>query len=56
MNKQIGIVTKKVIELLELDYKYELPIYIGDNNIAHMKRQHPEDFQKYRKQDKRYNK
>lgn len=40
MNKQIGILTKKVINLLDLNLKKELPIYIGDNNINHIKRQH----------------
>ena len=47
MNKQIGKVTKRVIELLELDYKEELPIILGDTNIEHMKRQHLEDYNKY---------
>lgn len=49
MNKQIGIVNKKVIRLLGLDYKKELPIFLGDSNIEHMKRQHPEDYEKYGK-------
>lgn len=47
MNKQVGKLTKKVIELLNLDYKEETPIYIGENNINHMKREHPNDFKKY---------
>ena len=47
MNKQIGKVSKKVIELLELDSKEELPIILGDTNIEHMKRQHPRDYDKY---------
>lgn len=47
MNKQIGKVNKKVIELLGLDYEEELPIILGDSNIAHMKRQHLEDYEKY---------
>lgn len=56
MNKQIGILTKKVINLLDLNLKKELPIYIGDNNINHIKRQHLEDYSKYRCQYRRYNK
>lgn len=48
MNKQIGIVSKKVINLLNLDYKAGIPIYIGDDNIKHMKRQHLEDYNKFR--------
>ena len=47
MNKQIGKVNKKVIELLNLEYKEELPIILGETNIEHMKRQHPEDYEKY---------
>ena len=47
MNKQIGKVNKKVIQLLGLEYKEELPIILGDTNIEHMKRQHKEDYEKY---------
>ena len=47
MNKQIGTVTKRVIKILELDYKEEQPIFIGDANIKHMQEEHPEDFEKY---------
>ena len=49
MNRQIGKVSKKVIELLELEYDKELPIILGDTNIEHMKRQHPIDYDKYGK-------
>lgn len=49
MNKQIGKVTKKVIKLLNLNYEQELPIILGDSNINHMKKQHPDDYQKYGK-------
>lgn len=47
MNRQVGIVNKKVIQLLELEYEEELPIILGDTNIEHMKRQHAEDYKKY---------
>ena len=47
MNTQIGKVNKKVIKLLNLEYKEELPIILGDTNIEHMKRQHPNDYDKY---------
>ena len=47
MNIQIGKVSKKVIELLELEYKEEQPIFIGEANINHMKEEHPQDFEKY---------
>ena len=49
MNKQVGKVSKKVIELLDLEYKEELPIILGDSNIEHMKRQHARDYEKYGK-------
>ena len=49
MNKLIGKVNKRVIQLLGLDYKDELPIILGDSNIEHMKRQHPLDYEKYGK-------
>ena len=32
MNKQIGKLNKKVIELLDLEYKSEIPIILGDSN------------------------
>lgn len=47
MNKQIGKVNKKVIELLDLELEKELPIILGDSNIEHMKREHLEDYNKY---------
>lgn len=49
MNKQIGKVNKRVIKLLGLEYIEELPIILGETNIEHMKRQHPEDYDKYGK-------
>ena len=47
MNKQIGKITSKIISILELDYKNEEPIFIGEANINHMKKEHSEDFEKY---------
>lgn len=47
MNKQIGKVDKRVIELLNLYIEEGLPIILGDSNIEHMKRQHLEDYNKY---------
>lgn len=44
MNKQIGVVSKKVIQLLGLEYKEEQPIFIGDANIKHMKEEHKKYF------------
>ena len=47
MNKQIGIISKKIIKILNLEYDKEQPIYIGDANINHMMEEHPKDFEKY---------
>ena len=47
MKKQIGIVNKKVIQLLDLKYTKEPPIIIGESNLAHMQKEHPKDFEKY---------
>ena len=49
MNKQIGKLSKKVINLLGLNYIEGQPIILGDANIAHMQRQHPDDYIKYGK-------
>ena len=49
MNRQIGKLNKKVIQLLELEYDEDIPILLGDANIEHMKRQHPEVYKKYGK-------
>lgn len=49
MNRQVGKVNKKVIELLGLEYEEELPIVLGNSNIEHMKRQHLADYEKYGK-------
>lgn len=48
MNKKIGKLSRKVIELLDLDYE-EMPIMIGDTNIQHMMNKHYNDYMKYGK-------
>ena len=47
MNKQVGIVSNKIIKILGLNYEKEQPIFIGEANINHIKSQHPKDFEKY---------
>ena len=47
MNKEIGKVTKEIIDTLKLKYTEEKPIFIGESNIEHIKNEHPEDFEKY---------
>lgn len=49
MNKQVGVVNKKVIKLLNLNYEKELPVILGDTNVEHMKREHLQDYNKYGK-------
>lgn len=34
MNKQIGKITKKIIDILGLDYEQEQPIFIGEANLT----------------------
>ena len=47
MNKKIGKLNKRVIELLDLEFEEGIPIILGDTNIQHMKRQHFNDYMKY---------
>ena len=47
MNKQIGKITKRIIDILGLNYKQEKPIFIGESNLKHMQEEHPQDFAKY---------
>ena len=47
MKKQIGVLNKEVIKLLELNYEEEIPIFLGQSNIMHMKKEHPNAFIKY---------
>lgn len=46
-NKIIGVLTQKVVDLLNLNFKVGEPIYIGDSNLEHIKRKHPNDYKKY---------
>ena len=47
MNYEVGKITKEVIDILHLNYKDELPIFIGESNINHIKQRHPDDYKKY---------
>lgn len=47
MNKEIGKITKRIINVLKLLEEDEKLIFIGDSNIEHIKNTHPEDFKKY---------
>ena len=45
--KKVGVVSERVIELLELDICAGTPIYLGESNIIHMKTSHLNDYIKY---------
>ena len=45
--RKVGVLTKRVIELLELELQEGQGIFLGDSNIGHMTTRHPEDFALY---------
>lgn len=45
--KQIGCFSSAVIKSLNLDISPGTPIYIGNNNIEHIKKRHPYEYDKY---------
>lgn len=46
--KIVGKIDEKVVQLLGIsDTLINKPIYLGVSNIEHMKKDHPEDFEKY---------
>ena len=47
MTKQVGIIKKKIISLLNLSTKANTPIFIGDSNIKHIQTKHPYEFNEY---------
>lgn len=47
MTKQVGIIKKKIISLLNLSIKANTPIFIGDSNIKHIQTKHPYEFNEY---------
>lgn len=44
---QIGVINKRVIDLTGVSIPPGTPIIIGDQNVDHMKNDHPDDFVKY---------
>lgn len=44
---QVGSINKKVIELTGVSIQDGAPIIIGEQNILHMKNDHPLDYEKY---------
>lgn len=47
MKQEVGKVSARIISLLGLSLQVDQPIYLGENNIAHMQQRHPNDFAKY---------
>lgn len=47
MAKEVGRLSARVIELLQLSVRKNQPIYMGESNIAHMKSRHPDDYLRY---------
>ena len=45
--RRVGVLTKRVIELLELELPEGKDILLGESNIGHMTTRHPEDFALY---------
>lgn len=44
---EIGILSARVVDLLDSDYIVDSPIYIGEENIEKIKNKHPKDYEKY---------
>ena len=47
MQEIIGEITVEVIKLLDLNLKEAIPIYIGNTNKNHMKRNHPYEYNQF---------
>ena len=45
----IGYISQAVIELLDLPLKPDIPVFIGESNIEHIKNRHPYEYDKYYK-------
>lgn len=46
--KKIGVLSDKIMNLLNISYITDNNIYIGDSNIEHIKKSHPLDYLKYK--------
>lgn len=47
MDNSIGIISKKIQNLLGISIDGDANIYLGYSNVTHMKTSHPDDFRKY---------
>ncbi len=47
ITKEVGRISQKIIELLQLNLSPNTPVYIGKSNIEHIKNRHPYEYDKY---------
>ncbi len=45
---KVGVISQRVVELLNIDVDADTPIYIGETNENHMKEKHPNEYEVYR--------
>lgn len=45
--KEIGKLDSKIIKLLSLSFAPDTPIYLGQSNIDHIRKKHPQDYLRY---------
>lgn len=45
--EEVGKINEVVISVLNLSLEPNTPIFLGESNLEHMKKEHPEDFEKY---------
>ena len=49
MNRKVGEISQRVIDLLDLDIEAGTAIYTGKSNILHMQNRHSKDYKAYGK-------
>ena len=47
MDKVVGKISNKIQNALDININGNINIYLGDSNISHMQKSHPEDYKKY---------
>ena len=45
--KKVGILEKRIIDILSLSLAPDTPIFLGQSNIQHIQNRHPADYAKY---------
>lgn len=45
--EKVGEINEVIIKILNLSLEPDTPILLGESNLEHMKKEHPEDFEKY---------